>query len=287
MSDPKPIRLLHLPKTAGTTVASGLLRVCGRKNRFVFSSDPAESRQRFDAFPENERRAIRAFIGHSLFHTGIAEADNADIVTYLREPVSRVKSFITHVAEGRSQHLAKDRKPIEGFEIDAFLASGNLELENLQTKALINLDHIESKSGIESLGEEVALDLAKKNLFEGVKAFGLQDRFDEGWVAIWTALGIKPPLYATMNQKRGTIKLEFTPAQIERIRELNHLDIQLYEAAQIEFQRRIEQEDAVPAGSLKDFQHRQTTRGESFTRLWNKLRNLYYSYRRTKRRFLG
>lgn len=282
----KPIRLLHLPKTAGTTVASGLLRVFGRKHRFVFSSDPTESRQRFAALPDGERRAVRVFIGHSLFETGIPEADNAEIVTYLREPVSRVKSFITHVAAGRSNYLPADGKPMAEFSVDEFLASGNLELANLQTKALINRDRIESSSGIDALGGQAALELAKKHLFEEIKAFGLQDRFDEGWVAIWTALGMKPPLYATMNQKRGSRKMEFTKEQIHRIRELNQLDIQLYESACMEFDRRVAG-GAVPSSVFADFLARQKSHGDRFTRMWNMVRNSYYACRRLKRRILG
>jgi hypothetical protein len=285
-SNTQPIRLLHLPKTAGTTVASGLLRVFGRRHRFVFSSDPSESRHRFQALRDEERNSIRVFIGHSLFETGISEADNAQIVTFLREPVSRVKSFITHVSEGRSKYLTPDGKSPSDLTIDEFLESGNPELENLQTKALINRDRIESPSRIESLGEQEALRLAKKNLFEGVKAFGLQDRFDEGWVAIWTALEIRPPLFATMNQQRGTQRIDFTDEQIARIRELNRLDLALYAAAREEFQRRVER-GAVPDESLEDFRRRQKNHGERFTQCWNRVRNLYYTCRRMRRRLMG
>jgi hypothetical protein len=287
MSTTLPVRLLHIPKTAGTTLASGLLRARGRSHRFVFSADPAESRERFSAMPKVEQDAVRTFIGHSLYHTGIPHADDAQIITVIREPVSRVKSFITHVAEGRSNYISSERKPIEDFSIDDFLASDNNELRNLQVKALINRDWIDSPSGISELGGEAALDQAVDNLFSGVTAFGLQDRFDEGWVAIWKALGVRTPIYATMNRKRGTKKLDFTPEHIERIVELNQLDIRLYQLAQDEFDRRIRHEDAVPPELMEDFRRRQARSGKRFSKLWNRTRSFYYLCRRTKRRIIG
>lgn len=280
---PKPIRLLHLPKTAGTTVASGLLRVCGRADRFIFSTNHPDNLAKIDAMSASERAAIRVFIGHSLFETGIPEADSALLVTYLREPVSRVKSFISHVAAGRTS-IAVD--PHQEFSVDHFLESGNKELENLQTKVFINTDRLESDSGIHRLGSAAAFELARKRLFEHVTAFGLQDRFDEGWVAIWHALGISPPLYAMMNRRHDKERLLFTPAQIERIKELNQLDLQLYEAACVEFESRLAS-GRPPLESIDEFAKRQASQGARFTWVWNKVRGMYYAGRRMKRRLVG
>lgn len=279
----KPIRLLHLPKTAGTSVASGLLRVYGRKNRFVFSTNPSENIAKFNALSHHERSSIRTFIGHSLYSTGIPEADAARIITFLREPVSRVKSFINYVAAGRTS-VVVDHSAV--FDIDAFLESGNPELSNLQTKIFINKDRLDSDSGIRNLGADAAINLAQKRLFEGVTAFGLQDRFDEGWVAIWEALGVRAPLYAEMNARPDTQRMQFSDEQVARIRELNDLDIRLYEAAVEEFERRID--SAFPPRQLiEEFRQRQARGGARYTRSWNFLRNSYYACRRVKRRILG
>jgi hypothetical protein len=282
-SNNKPIRLLHLPKTAGTTVASALLRANGRRNRFVFSTNHEENIAKIGAMSAEERASIKTFIGHSLFETGIPEADSARIVTYLREPVSRVMSFINYVASGRTAVALDSSVP---FSIEEFLESGNPELSNLQTKIFINKDRLDSNSGIRELGSEAAIELAKKRLFDDVLAFGLQDRFEEGWVAIWHALGIRPPLYATMNQRPDRQKLKFTDAHIARIRELNELDIQLYEAASAEFERRI----AIgipPREVIEASRHRQSSAGGRFTWVWNLSRDTYYACKRFKRRILG
>lgn len=277
------IRLLHLPKTAGTTVASALLRTRGRKHRFIFSTNHRDNLEKIASMSAKERASIRTFIGHSLYETGIPEADHARIVTYLREPVSRVKSFINYVAAGRTAIQVNNASP---FSIDEFLESGNAELSNLQTKIFINKDALDSDSRILELGHEASFQLARERLFNGLLAFGLQDRFDEGWVAIWHALGISPPLYAEMNARPDSQKLQFSKAQIERIRELNSLDIRLYEAARQEFDRRLGS-GIPPQSALKDFRRRQSSGGRSFTRLWNLARTGYYTCKRLKKRALG
>lgn len=268
----KPLRLLHIPKTAGTTVASALLRVYGRKSFFAFTGIVEKDRANFSNLDSESRKAFRLFIGHSMYDTGIPEADHVEIFTMLREPVSRVKSFIQHVASGKSSYL-KDYATSRPFAIDEFLASGNGELENLQTKMLINKDDSPSNARIEELGDQVALDLAFSRLKDGMIAFGIQEDFDASWVAIWNALGRRAPLYASLNRKKDAALLNFTPGQLERIRELNQLDLKLYEAAHTEFQRRRES-GQIPVADVKAFTRRQQTIGKAFSWGWSTARKI-------------
>lgn len=270
----RPIRLVHIPKTAGTTVASGLLRKCGRKQRYVFGSSGSSEKEKFDKLDAAKRASIKVFIGHSLFETGVPEADDARLVTYLREPVSRVKSFIRHVAAGKSGYIqptSRDGK----FSVDEFLESGNLELSNLQTKVLINRDRLESNAKIDELGEDKALELATHRLLNETTAFGLNENFDEGWVAIWTALGMKPPLYAILNKRPDEERIVFTDAQVERIKQLNQLDLNLYKTAKIEFERR-KSIGIIDPEEIRKFISAQKTWGKLFTQFWLKARRFYH-----------
>lgn len=268
----KKLRFLHFPKTAGTTFASTLLRVYGRGNVFGFSGVAPKDRARFLALSQEDRQSIHLFIGHSMYETGLMEADAADIFTILRDPESRVKSFIQHVAAGKSHYL-RDYANSSTFSVDGFLNSGNGELSNLQTKMLINQDHSDSEIRISELGDDASFELAKSRLIDGMIAFGLQEDFDAGWVAIWNALGRKPPLYATLNRKKSGAKLEFTEIQNERIRELNKLDIRLYQAAKTEYQRRRDN-GQILAKDVAAFQSRQQTYGKIFSWCWNTARNI-------------
>jgi hypothetical protein len=268
----KPIRFLHFPKTAGTTFASTLLRIYGRGNMFGFTGVAPKDRERFLALGQKERDSVSLFIGHSMYETGLPEADTADIFTILREPESRVRSFIQHAAAGKSQYL-KDYANSGTFSVDAFLESGNGELSNLQTKMLINQDRSGSESRISELGDDAAFELAKSRLIDGMIAYGLQEDFDAGWVAIWNALGKKPPLYAVLNRKKAAAMLDFTDAQLNRIRELNQIDIRLYQAAKEEFQRRRDS-GQIPDEAVAAFQRRQQTYGKVFSWCWNTARNI-------------
>jgi hypothetical protein len=266
------IRFMHFPKTAGTTVASTLLRVYGRKHFFAFSGVAGKDRERFLSLEPDVRRNIRLFIGHSMYETGLAQPDAAGIFTILREPVARVKSFIQHAAAGKSSYL-KEYASSGSFSIDGFLASGNGELDNLQTKMLVNRDQSDSRARILDLGEEEAVRLAISRLLDGTIAFGIQEDFDAGWVSIWNALGRKPPLYAALNRKKTAARFEFTDAQLEKIRSLNQLDLKLYHAAKEEFQRRRES-GQIPDSDVEAFKRRQHTYGKVFSFVWATARSI-------------
>jgi hypothetical protein len=267
-----PIRFLHFPKTAGTTIASTLLRVYGRKHCFGFTGVAEKDREKFLSLEADVRRNIRLFIGHSMYETGFAEPDAAQIFTIIREPVARVKSFIQHAAAGKSSYLREYAKS-GSFSVDGFLDSDNGELDNLQTKMLINQDDSGSRKRILELGEEAAVKIAASRLIDGTIAFGIQEDFDAGWVAIWNALGRKPPLYAELNRKKTTARLEFTDTQLEKIRELNRLDLQLYAAAKQEFQRRRDS-GVIPNSEIEAFTRRQHTYGKAFSFIWTTARSM-------------
>lgn len=132
----QPLRFLHIPKTAGTTLLSILRRQYFGKKSFAFTGDITSDTKRFEALSEHDKENVMLFTGHAPIVTGIEKADNATTVTFLRDPISRVKSFCQHVAEGKSPYLIDDFSS-ETFSLDNFLESGNEELSNLQTKMLI------------------------------------------------------------------------------------------------------------------------------------------------------
>ena len=258
-----PVRLLHIPKTAGTTISSSLVMAYGRKHSFAFTGSPPRDRERLLALDEKTRSNITLYYGHSYYETGVGEADRARIITFLREPVSRVKSFIQHAGERKEKYLP-DAALDQPFTVDAFLDTGNPELANLQTKILTNLND----AGLEKLGEDASFELARERLFSGLAAFGIQARFDEGWVAAWNALGRRPPVYAHLRRTKKTALFGLTPDQIERIKDLNRIDIRLYQAAEAEFDRRVKGDPGFQK-AYKSFALRQKMFGPAYSTAWN------------------
>lgn len=257
-----PVRLLHIPKTAGTSISSALLLKYGRKHAFPFTGSPPRDRERLMAVDPKRRSEIRLFYGHSYYETGVEEADRARIITFLREPMDRAISFVHHASERKEKYLP-ETGPGAPFTVSAFLDTGNPELRNLQTKILTNLDD----AGLAKLGEDAAFELARNRLFDGLIAFGIQARFDDSWVAIWKLLGHKPPVYLHLRRANQAAKLPFTPEEIDRIKDMNRLDLRLYQAAEAEFDRRVA---AVPTHQAEcaAFKARQKRFGPAFSMAW-------------------
>ena len=235
------LRFLHIPKTAGTTFNQILMRQYPGKGHFHFTGDIAADIERFQALAEEEKQNIVLFGGHAPITTGIPEADET-IVTFLREPISRVESFCQHVYQGKSPYLLKEFPP-EKFSLDEFLNSGNTELANLQTKMLINQGKSDSMDLIDRLSASEVVNRALKNLSEKIVCFGLQEYFDESLILFATQFRWKTLYYDSINRTDPSRKLEFKDHHVKRIAELNALDIEVYQQAKKKFLDQISRKD--------------------------------------------
>lgn len=181
-----PLLLVHLPKTAGTTLAQ-LMRYHYSGRAFKGAGNVLS---RFDeAEPRLERIArkpeIRAASGHVSF--GLAERvlPEATFVTILREPVARTLSQYYFLAEaGRGGGLIPP-----GLDDDSRTLSlgeaferGYL-LDDLQTRMLCGL-----VSPYDDLPAD-ALERARTNLRDRFAYVGTTERFDELLAVLNLALG--------------------------------------------------------------------------------------------------
>lgn len=228
------LRFMHIPKTAGSTFGGILQRQYRGKGYFSFSGDIGSDTERFKGLSERARQAVELFTGHASLSTGIAEADRAVIITFLRDPIKRVKSFCQHVSEGKSPHLRKEFPP-ETFRLDAFLDGESAELSNLQTKMLINSGECDSPILLDTLSSSAARDLALANLCGKVASFGLTEFFDESLMVFGRALHWSMPFYARVNARDASRLIEFQKRHLDRIAELNSIDIEVYGAARASF----------------------------------------------------
>jgi hypothetical protein len=235
------IRFMHIPKTGGTSFVELLHRqyVQGDALRFELGGGPlGYDVRRYAALERGERARIALFTGHAPIRTGIPEADSCPIITILREPVSRVRSFCQHVSEGKSPYLLGTFPP-DHFDLDEFLGSGNRELCNLQARMLLSTGGCRSDEVIKSGSPEEVAARALDSLLNRIFAFGIQEFFDESVVLFADQLGWKKPWYRHLNVRNTGARLTFLPHQDERIRSLNAIDIGLYEAAKHVFLERI------------------------------------------------
>ena len=227
------LRFLHIPKTAGTTMVHILRAQYRSRGQFRFTGDADDDTRRYQALSEQNRERIELFAGHAPITTGIGPADSCTTITILREPVSRVQSFCRHVSEGKSPYLLAEFPPAR-FDLDAFLWSGNDELFNLQTKMLVNHRH-SSAPWSADLSDSKMLNSAVRNLFDRVVHFGLQEHFRESVERFRSAFGWGPVRYTMRNHVRSGKHLQFREHHLQRIAELNRLDIELYRIAAAQF----------------------------------------------------
>jgi hypothetical protein len=221
----KRIRFLHIPKTAGTTFEHMLSRMYPGK-LFIFSGILNQDFEKYAKLSQDEKEKISLFTGHAPLITGIQEIDNTPTITLLRDPVERVKSFCQHVREGKSPYLL-ERFPPEKFNLDAFLDSGNQELNNLHARNILgnrdfNLLEIPPR---ESVDQALAL------LQNYIVGFGIVEYFDESLLLFQKQFNWQWPFYLNLNIKDNTRILEFQDSHIEKIRNLNRIDIDIYQAA--------------------------------------------------------
>lgn len=224
------IRFLHIPKTAGSTFARILRNQYRGKPRFVFTGDNKIDKERFSELSKVEKDSVGLFTGHAPIVSGIKEADEIPIITILRDPVSRVKSFCQYVSEGKSKYLL-GMFPPERFDLDEFLYSGNSELSNLQSRMLINYEMGEKGLLISNLNQDEIKLMALDNLFNKLTCYGLQEKFDESLIHISRKFGWKTPYYEYRNRKDLKKLLKFEDRHINKIKELNEIDIAFYNEA--------------------------------------------------------
>lgn len=239
----KKLRFLHIPKTAGSTFARILRNQYRGRPFFTFSGNNPRDKEKFSVLSQAEKEATCLFIGHAPIVSGIKEADMVPIITFLREPVSRVKSFCQYVAVGKSNTYLRKKFPPETFDLDEFLDSGYSELSNLQSRMLINYEKEGADLLIASLDPEQIILKALDNLYNKVSCYGLQERFDESLMLFTKQFGWSTPYYEYVNRKTKNSLLVFEDRHIQKINELNLIDLEFYKAAKSRFDKTFESDE--------------------------------------------
>ena len=222
------IRFLHIPKTAGTSFNQCIRHVIdvNEDECFTFGGDTQRDLDRFKEMETSQRERIVLVTGHSPRITGNADIDKYPIITFLRNPINRTKSFCQHVSEGKSSHLLK-RFPPDKFDLDAFLNSGIGELSNLQTKFIIG-----DQNYVLPQENESALVEKTLGVLDSIKCFGITEKFDISLLLFRNQLNWKRyPVYRSLNRENRTKLIVYNQSQIDKIKELNNIDLQVYAKA--------------------------------------------------------
>jgi len=176
---PRTLLFLHIPKAAGTTLQSILIKQYKPKyvrsmygNKNVRGMNVAE---KIKDEPEEQRMQIRVLIGHMNFGLHKYLSQPSTYITFLREPLRRIISHYNFVLEN-PRHYLHEKVRSENMSLKEYVESGiSDELNNGQTRLI---------SGVGNtipFGECTSelLQIAKDNISEHFSVAGLSERFDE------------------------------------------------------------------------------------------------------------
>jgi Galactose-3-O-sulfotransferase len=242
---------LHVPKTAGTTLARLLYSESEASSTARGDEWLVESKAHYfhgmltladsalaqfmrtgnapspDVVEAMNRDDVHTIAGHFSFGLHRLLRRPARYVTFLRDPVDRMISLYHHVREypdaaGFPRGLLMDDLSLERFATDLHLE----ETDNDQTRRVSGLDPPAGQCS------ESMLEAARENIREHFLLVGTSERFDESWLLLCRRLSWSPRLYVPSLVNRGRPDRNDIPAGVgETIAERNSLDLALYEYA--------------------------------------------------------
>jgi len=229
--------VLHIPKTAGTTLRGIVDDVYG--DRFVYpiyeKNDVNHDFSDFLKLSNEEKAKIRCFIGHVHYglHAHIDGGPGVQYLSVLRDPVSRVVSLYRHII-GTSWHPLYD--DVMGMSVADFVVSGVTKQTNNHQARVISGKDCEYGECDNSMLIGALKNIASPNF----AVLGLTERFDDTYRLIRSMFNWPKLDYKTRNVSKGEA-LELSARDTDAIIEYNELDIELYKRGEQLFDLQIDQ----------------------------------------------
>ncbi|MDM5225449.1 sulfotransferase family 2 domain-containing protein [Cytobacillus sp. NJ13] len=233
----------HIPKTGGMTLRSIANKNYDKEKMLtnVFSSSVSKFIKDI-----GEKTDIEFVTGHHPF--GLHKYTNRPCayITMLRDPVERVISMYFYNLRKENHPL---HKKVKQLTFEEFINDKGLfrRTVNRQTQKIIG----------SLIPKESDLQKAKNILNKHYKVVGITEMFDESIYLMKKELGWQNISYERKNYTADRPTREhFSNDVIERIKELNHLDMQLYTWAKRNFIERLEALDSSSKQELEVFLNR-------------------------------
>jgi hypothetical protein len=228
--------IVHVPKTAGTTIATAMRLRHGDAWAWVgqgIDSAGEQACRQALADIESADPPVRVIQGHVPLSLEPLRDSELPLATFLRDPLERTASayFYRFRKKGWTRPAPISRPWLEVFGIH----------DNLQTRMLSGMPLDEPASG-------EMLDAAIRNLEQRFRFVGTTERFDESYVLLHVAFGWRPLLIANrrVNATRPRVD-ELTEEEHSVLRQHNELDSELHAVAQ----RRLDQAISRSANELQ------------------------------------
>ncbi|MEB3212970.1 MAG: sulfotransferase family 2 domain-containing protein [Leptolyngbyaceae bacterium] len=240
---------LHLTKTGGTSLFRLLKQHYAKPQTFHYGSKPGRTLQDFENLSLEQRAHLKFIHGHLEFGFHKRLDQSCRYITLLREPISRVVSEYYFLHQNPRSPISKKYRLAS---LRDFLSQNYLTVDNYQTRSIAG-----SLSNQFKFGEcqTELLEAAKFNLAQFLWV-GITDRFDESLLLLKHQLGLKKILYSPFNQNSRKPQLNtIDECDIEYIRALNQLDLELYQFGNELLSQAIEQIGGSFRAEYHLFQH--------------------------------
>ena len=217
---PSPFYLfIHIPKTAGTTLRSILDLQYGRKNVLTYyNQTSAQLLENLNATLKVGRHGYRALIGHFPYGPHDKLETPSKYVTILRDPVTRAISSYYENAKSGSPAVRRDNGEV--MDLRECIENKQQFFANQQLKMLIG------KNTMDVL-DNADLQTASDNFARDFLFTGISEYFDASILLLSKRLGWRPCIYGRLNT--GVAQTGIENRVLESLKELNQLEIELYE----------------------------------------------------------
>ncbi len=228
---------LHIAKTGGTILSFPLRRLYGPwKTYHIGNQDHDGVRPTsYCALSEARKERVRLIKGHVFYGVHEYCPGPARYFTLFRDPIDRVASF---------HRMLKKEWP--GSDVGQMPLPRYIEKDHYTRNGQVR--RVAGKPPEKGPCTEDTLETALRHLRSDFSVFGLTERFDESLILMKRQLGWKgTPYYVRSRVGRRSHeddggRTEPDPGTRERIRKQNALDVQLYNYAEEQFEKAVQEE---------------------------------------------
>lgn len=243
IAGPRPIEdrtllFMHIAKTGGTSVRRVLADAYAKDER-IFVYDPADLRgavssEQFKGLPEDRRMRLRLVMGH--FQYGIHRDLGRPFryMTILRDPVERIVSLYYHYRHLRGLRIRGPARAEQSLLRRTGMSLGEwvfgqqrLAVDNGMTRNIAARPRV----GFGECPDDL-LDEALEHIDHHFAVVLVLPELDRSLPLMAGVIGrsLKPIPHSNVNRSRLGLE-ELDPTVLDRIRELNRLDVRLYQRA--------------------------------------------------------
>jgi len=263
----KLVIFVHIPKTAGTTMRLVIQQNYSEKNIYHHHSQISSEVAQQVFSSQHNFQIIKGNLGFG-FHELLPPLSPNDFtyITMLRDPIQRTISHYYYYQQ--ESPISTPEYPLDWDEFCGRVAN------NLMTRFLSGLEfyyervfgcyfnlHLAKVKEDKRLGgyyhysPEQMLALAKRNLTEYFRFFGITEKFEASMLLLKKTLGWKKMYFTPMNKgEKKPLDFDLSPTTLAIINRYNELDIELYQYAQVLFEQRISEQGDDLDQELQKFQ---------------------------------